>query len=73
MRKENKRKSGGFPYDQAPMTQDLNETEGCFEQVNCYGTYNIQPTCDTDNFFPAIAQGLPKNAEFEILPQDFQK
>ena len=29
------------------------------EQINKYGTYNIQPTADTDNEFPAIAQGLP--------------
>ena len=29
------------------------------EMVNAYGTYNIQPTSDTDNDFPAIAQGTP--------------
>ena len=29
------------------------------EQVNAFGTYNVQPTADTGNFFPAIAQGLP--------------
>lgn len=28
--------------------------------LNAYGTYNIQPTADTDNEFPAIAQGYPK-------------
>ncbi len=27
------------------------------DMVNKYGTYNIQPTCDTDNDFPCIAQG----------------
>ena len=31
--------------------------ESCEEQVNCFGTYNIQPTANTDNDFPAIAQG----------------
>lgn len=30
-----------------------------FDLVNKYGTYNIQPTADTDNAFPKIAQGLP--------------
>lgn len=30
------------------------------EMVNSYGTYNIQPTSDTDNDFPAIAQGENK-------------
>lgn len=33
------------------------------EMVNKYGTYEIQPTGETDNEFPTIAQGLPKNAK----------
>ena len=28
------------------------------EMVNKYGTYNIQPTADTENDFPKISQGL---------------
>lgn len=28
--------------------------------VNKFGTYEIQPTADTANEYPAIAQGLPK-------------
>ena len=32
----------------------------CFELVNKYGTYNIQPTADTENLFPMIAPGLPR-------------
>jgi len=28
-----------------------------FEMVNNYGTYEIQATADTDNQYPAIAQG----------------
>ena len=28
--------------------------------VNKYGTYNIQPTADTENLFPQISQGLPR-------------
>ena len=35
------------------------QPEDAFEQVNRFGTYNIQPTADTENLFPAIAQGLP--------------
>lgn len=31
-------------------------TESAFDMVNKYGTYNIQPTADTENEFPAIAQ-----------------
>ncbi len=30
------------------------------EMVNKYGTYEIQPTADSDHMFPAIAQGLPE-------------
>lgn len=33
------------------------------EMVNKYGTYEIQPTADSDHLFPAIAQGLPSAAE----------
>lgn len=33
------------------------------ELVNKYGTYEIQPTADSDHLFPAIAQGLPTAAK----------
>lgn len=31
-----------------------------FDMLNKYGTYEIQPTADTENLFPAISQGNPK-------------
>lgn len=31
--------------------------ESAFEMVNFYGTYEIQPTAETDNLYPVIAQG----------------
>lgn len=31
------------------------------EQVNCFGTYEIQSTADNGNMYPAIAQGFNKN------------
>ncbi|MCQ2455232.1 MAG: hypothetical protein MJ090_03735 [Clostridia bacterium] len=31
-----------------------------FDMVNKYGTYEIQPTADSDNEFPHISQGNPK-------------
>lgn len=34
--------------------------EDAFEMVNNYGTYNIQATAQTDNMYPAIAQGFNK-------------
>ena len=30
------------------------------ELASEFGTYNIQRTADTENAFPAIAQGLPR-------------
>lgn len=29
-----------------------------YGMLNKYGTYEIQPTADTDNTFPAISQGM---------------
>ena len=41
---------------------DINTTNGnpdtAFDMVNCYGTYEIQPTANTNNTYPAIAQGF---------------
>lgn len=35
------------------------QPETCDEILHKYGTYNIQPTADSDNSFPKISQGLP--------------
>ena len=37
------------------------EDKTAFELVNQYGTYEIQPTANTENQYPAIAQGFNKN------------
>lgn len=44
----------------------------CFEMVNAYGTYEIQPTANTPNDFPAISQGLPSDSVADI-PKDFDE
>lgn len=36
------------------------DPESCWDMINKYGTYNIQPTADSDNLYPAIAHGLPR-------------
>ena len=41
------------------VTPAAGQPDDATEQVNAFGTYNIQPTADTENLFPAIAQGLP--------------
>lgn len=35
--------------------------ETAFEMVNRYGTYEIQATADTENMYPAVAQGFNKH------------
>lgn len=37
--------------------------ETVYDLINKYGTYEIQPTADTPNDFPKIAQGLPKGSD----------
>ena len=65
------KKSGGFPYDATP---DVHHFPGvphdAFDLVNMYGTYNIQPTADTESVFPLIAPGLPKAYRHMKLDKD---
>ena len=54
----------------------LDQPEDVFELINKYGTYNIQPTAETENSFPKISQGLPKmknrgKFSLAIFPQTF--
>lgn len=43
-----------------PSVPIMGEPENVSELLNKYGTYEIQPTADTENLYPAIAQGLAK-------------
>ena len=64
-----KKKEAGFPYDATPDVHRFSgDVDSCFDLVNRYGTYEIQRTVDTDNMFPLIMQGLPK--EWENLQLD---
>ena len=50
-----------FPHDATPDVHSFSSPpENVRELINMYGTYNIQPTSDTENLFPLIAPGLPK-------------
>ncbi|MBR7071724.1 MAG: hypothetical protein IKI29_06160 [Clostridia bacterium] len=47
--------------DTAKVTDAVHsQPETAFELINKYGTYEIQPTAESDSEYPAIAQGLPK-------------
>ena len=55
MKKEEK-----LPYVGDPTIQQIiGQPDSCWEMVNRWGTYEVQATQDTDNPFPAIAQGYP--------------
>lgn len=56
-----KKQNKGFPYDATPDVHHFSGVpKSCFDIVNQYGTYNIQPTADTENTYPLIAPGLPR-------------
>jgi len=56
------KKRKGQPYPSDPAARYYpGQPDDCAALVNQYGTYNIQPTADADNLFPAIAQGLPRH------------
>ncbi len=53
-------KNKDFKNKSTPSSNDYSKApDSSFDLVNKYGTYEIQPTADTDNPFPHIAQGLP--------------
>lgn len=57
-------KEGKFPYIVDPDVQQISgQPDSCWDMVNKYGTYEIQPTQDSENSYPRIAQGLPSNAD----------
>ena len=63
-KRRDEQERGGIPYDETPMLHLFpGVPESCFDLLNEYGTFELQPTCDTENEFPAIAQGLPDEYE----------
>lgn len=66
-----KRKDRSFPCDAAPdVHQFRGVPQDCFDLVNRYGTYNIQPTTDTENLFPLIGPELPERWRHMSLGKD---
>lgn len=70
MNKNNKKKNlkeQGVDEYQVEMTPSVvsvgDAPDDSFQLVNKYGTYEIQPTADTDNKFPTIAQGFSRKEQ----------
>ncbi len=62
--KKNKKAKEKFnPPLEVSVNYSVCNPDSCEEQVNVYGTYEIQPTANTENDFPAIAQGTPSYME----------
>ena len=55
----NKRDKVGKP----PFNQEFCDS---FTQASKFGTYEIQPSNDTDNLYPAISQGLSNKASKSV-------
>ena len=67
--------TGKLPYHIAPMAEPrFGQPEDCNDLINKYGTYNIQPTADSDNTFPLIAPGLPRQwREMKLDKYDLER
>ena len=60
------KKKKGLRDDPTPAADPvIGVPPDCLGMVNKYGTYNVQDTADTENDFPAIAQGLPRGKKTE--------
>ena len=73
MSKEKKERTHD-PFPDAPFADPVfGQPESCADLVNKYGTYNIQPTNEQENAFPAIMQALPKRwRETEFTKEDLE-
>ena len=45
----------------------MGQPETCDELLHKYGTYEIQPTDDSDNEFPKISQGLAEKDKPKVF------
>ncbi len=58
--KKHREKRQRFNVTDTPSAQNWDRTpDTATEQINTYGTYEIQPTAVSEFDFPAISQGLP--------------
>ncbi len=64
--KENNKKA----LKETAATSVAGQPQTATELINKYGTYEIQPTADSDNDFPKIAQGLPKQKDRKVIDKD---
>ena len=62
---------GGFPDNPSPDADPImGIPQDSYDMVNKYGTYNIQPTTDTENLFPLIGPEMPERWRHMSLGKD---
>lgn len=79
MKKEEKKDRRPEKFDpplEIPARPFRSNPETPLEIINTYGTYEVQATANSENDFPAIAQGIPIRAKkrdprFFRGPDDF--
>jgi len=68
----NKKEKNKKSEQEIPVNNIVSQPQhSVYELLNKYGTYEIQPTCDSDNDFPKIAQGLPKEQNRKVVDKDW--
>lgn len=69
------KRNKNLPYDPTPMAHShFGQPEDISDLINKYGTYNIQPTNEQENPFPAIMQALPAQwHDKEVTKEDLEK
>ena len=73
MNSKNKKSANNFNIPVNPSAETWDRTPDTAEEmINTYGTYEIQPTADSEFMFPAISQGLPSKEVAEI-PEHFHE
>lgn len=61
MKNKNKNYGSNEKDLEISVTPIEGEPQTTYDLVNKYGTYEIQPTAETQNEWPTIAQGCPEN------------
>lgn len=70
---QRKKGSDAFGAAEQSAVSIEGQPQNAYEMVHKYGTYNIQPTADSGNEFPEIAQGLPAAKQHkEVEPENVE-
>ena len=70
---QKKKGSDAFGAAEQSAVSIEGQPQNAYEMVHKYGTYNIQPTADSDNEFAEIAQGLPAAKQHkEVEPENVE-